>query len=241
MCYDAQNFSTRMLNDKCGYLRLQAQLDLSTPVIGQMVSGYITGWNNYKELFREKLNELKAQSMEYLVIDLRNNIGGFDELGMPLCELLTEDELYAAGGGIRRNGQYTSMTDYYIHGTGEFADLPVVALTNFKCVSAGDATAYNLGMLPNVTLAGITDPCGSSQAVGGISTLSGNIVTVEYPTSLVLNQKNEPNIDPRSDRISRNPVEERIPLDYDAAMAIFCEQEDYELNWALEYLQQQRY
>lgn len=30
----------------------------------------------------------------------------------------------------------------------------------------------------------------------------------------------------------------RIPLDYDAAMAIFRDKEDYELNWAVQYLKE---
>ena len=51
------------------------------------------------------------------------------------------------------------------------------------------------------------------------------------------NGNGDPNIDTRADRISRNPVEERIPLDYDAAMKIFRDKEDYELEWAIQYLE----
>jgi len=45
-------------------------------------------------------------------------------------------------------------------------------------------------------------------------------------------------VDTAHDRISRNPLEVRIPFDYDAAMKIFCEKEDYELAWAMEYLEE---
>lgn len=41
-----------------------------------------------REMFREKLRELKAQRMEYLVIDLRNNYGGRAEVGHALVSLL---------------------------------------------------------------------------------------------------------------------------------------------------------
>jgi hypothetical protein len=37
--------------------------------------------------------------------------------------------------------------------------------------------------------------------------------------------------------VSRNPVEVRIPLDYDAAMAIFRDNKDYELEWATSFLE----
>lgn len=176
--------------------------------------------------------------MEYLVIDLRNNIGGFDELGIALCDLLTTEKQYASGLGIRKNGEYTCISDKWIHGDGEFSDLKVVALTNLYCVSGGDVTAKYLSKLPNVTLAGITDSCGSAQMTGGCCVLTDGIVEVSYPVGLTLDENREPNIDTRSDQISRNPVEVRIPLDYNAAMMIFHDNEDYELQWVLNYLEQ---
>ncbi len=69
--------------------------------------------------------------------------------------------------------------------------------------------------------------------------LSGGEVYVGYPVGLVLDGSGDPNIDTRADRISRNPVEERIPLDYDAAMKIFRDGEDYELEWAMDFLRGQ--
>lgn len=231
-----ENFSTKMLNDKCGYLKLTEETMGSTY---QDYVGYLIGDQKYaREIFREKLKDLKSQGMEYLVIDLRNNSGGFDDIGRALCDLLTDKEWYGDGLGIYRNGEYISVSERRIHGTGEFADLQVVALTNYDCASAGDSTSLYLSKLPNVTVAGITDPCGCNQETGGVSVLSGGIVTVYYPTGLVLNENNEPSIDTRADRISRNPVEERIPLDYDAAMKIFRDKEDYELDWAIKYLEE---
>ena len=90
---------------------------------------------------------------------------------------------------------------------------------------------------PGPELAGITDPCGCNMETGGHIFLSGGTVLISYPVGLVLNGNNEPNIDTRADRVSRNPVEERIPLDYDAAMKIFRDKEDYELDWAVAYLE----
>lgn len=68
--------------------------------------------------------------------------------------------------------------------------------------------------------------------------LSGGVAAMGYPVGLVLNEDGEPNIDTGADRISRNPVEVRIPFDYDAAMRIFHDKEDYELDWAMQYLEQ---
>ena len=229
------NYSTKMLDDKCGYLRLNAE---GTDSGLHDTIGYLTGEHKWaKEMFREKLRDLKSQGMEYLVIDLRNNMGGEDVIGYALCDLLTDKEWYCQGLGKRKNGEYISQSDQYIHGDGEFADLKVIALTNYDCASAGDGTSLLLSKLPNVTLAGITDPNGCDQEIGGFSVLSGGMVIVFFPTGLVLDEDREPNIDTAADRVSRDPVEVRIPFDYDAAMNIFRDKDDYELDWAVKYVE----
>lgn len=229
------NYSTKMLSTNCGYLSLTA---LTTGNTLRDHSGFFSGESTYaKEMFRKKLRKLKEQGMKYLIIDLRNNIGGYDEIGIALCELLTDEDMYASGLGVRKNGEYVGLTEKRIRGDGEFADLKVVALTNFKCISGGDVTARYLSRLPNVTLAGITDPCGSGQMTGGCCALSKDIVEVSYPVGLTLDENGEPNIDPRADRISRDPVEVRIPLDKKAAKMIFRDKKDYELDWAVKYLE----
>lgn len=231
----SSNLGTKMLDDKCGYLSLTAE---TTGSALQDQIAFYSGKSTWsREMFCRKLRKLKEQGMECLVIDLRNNIGGFDEMGIALCELLTTEDMYASGLGIRKNGEYVRLTEKRIHGDGEFSDLKVVALTNLYCISGGDVTAQYLSRLPNVTLAGITDPCGSGQMTGGCCVLSKGIVEVSYPVGLTLGENGEPNIDPRSDRISRNPAELRIPLDYDAAMKIFRDKEDHELEWAVDYLE----
>ncbi|MCR5282447.1 MAG: hypothetical protein K6E18_03685 [Lachnospiraceae bacterium] len=231
----ADNFSAKMLDDKCGYLRVFEEA--TDDGFYDIFVGYMTG-NHAKarEMFREKLRGLKEQGMEYLVIDLRNNDGGYDEIANALCDLFATEDLDHYAVGLRRNGSYKSTAMHGIHGDGEFAGLKVVALTNFGCMSAGDGASLYFSNLPNVTVAGLTDPYGCNQETGGVCALSGGCVYVGFPVGLVLDGNGDPNIDTRADRISRNPVEERIPLDYDAAMKIFCDKEDYELEWAMQYL-----
>lgn len=231
------NFSTKMLDDKCGYLRVLGEQTQSTL---QDYLGYLAGNHTWaREMFREKLRDLKNQGMEYLVIDLRNNTGGFDEIGCALTDLLTTEEWYGQGLGIRKNGKYICTSDHGIHGDGEFADLKVVALTNFNCASAGDGTSLYLSRLPNVTLAGMTKPCGCNQETGGNIMLADGLVSIFYPTGLILDENCVPNIDTRADRVSRNPVKVHIPVDMNAAMQLFSLGNDYELEWARQFLETQ--
>ena len=230
-----ENFSTKMLDDKCGYLRITAES--SDNGFYDIFVGYMTG-NHAKarEMFREKLRGLKSQGMEYLVVDIRNNQGGYDEIPIALCDLFTTEDMNHYAVGIRVNDSYKATSTHGIHGDGEFADLKVLVLTNYGCISAGDGATLYLSMMPNVTVAGLTDSYGCNQETGGISALSGGHVYVGFPVGLVLNGNGDPNIDTRKDCVSRNPVDVRIPFDYDAAMQIFRDKEDYELNWAMQYL-----
>ncbi|MBQ8967150.1 S41 family peptidase [Ruminococcus sp.] len=229
------NFSTKMLDKKCGYIQVLAE---GTESNIHDIAGYLNGDHKWaREMFRKKLRGLKDDGMEYLVIDLRNNMGGNDEVGFALVDLLTDEPMFGLNIGIRSGKEYKPLSDHGIKGDGEFKDLKVIALTNFNCGSAGDSLAEALGKLPNVTLAGITDPAGCNQEVGGMVVLSGGDIVVHYPTGLVLNEKNEVNIDIKADRISRDPVEKRIPLDRDAAMKLFRDKEDYELDWAVKQLE----
>lgn len=231
----SSNFSTKMLNSKCGYFMLCAETTGSQ--LRDMIASY-RGESKYAlKLFRKKLRSLKDKGMEYLVIDLRNNMGGIDAVGCALYELLSDERQYCRGLGIRKNGKYSCVLDQYISGDGEFSDLKVVALTNFECISGGDAVSLYLSKLPNVTLAGITDPNGSGQETGGLCILSDGIVSVGYPTGLILDEKGELFNDTRADRLSRNAAEVRIPLDKAAAMSIFRDKKDYELEWAVNYLE----
>lgn len=230
-----ENFSTKMLDDKCGYLRIT--VELSDDDLYDIFVGYTTG-NHAKarEMFREKLRGLKSQGMEYLVVDIRNNQGGYDEIPIALCDLFTTEDMNHYAVGIRVNDSYKATSTHGIHGDGEFADLKVLVLTNYGCISAGDGATLYLSMMPNVTVAGLTDSYGCNQETGGISALSGGHVYVGFPVGLVLNGNGDPNIDTRKDCVSRDPVDVRIPFDYDAAMQIFRDKEDYELNWAMQYL-----
>ncbi|MBR4224798.1 MAG: hypothetical protein IKR73_08315 [Oscillospiraceae bacterium] len=230
-----ENFAARMLGDRCGYLRITAE---GTDDPDRDLIGYLSGDHKWaREMFREKLRDLRSQGMEELVIDLRNNSGGYDEIGCALCDLLTTEDMFGQGLGIRKDGKYICVSEHGIHGDGEFADLKVVALTNFNCISAGDGTSLYLSRLPNVTLAGITDPYGCDQETGGRCVLTDGIVTVSFPVGLILDEDGVPNIDTRADRISRNGVEVRIPFDRDAAMRMFGDGRDYELEWAVRYLE----
>lgn len=228
---DETEYDYKMLNDEIGYLRIGVEeIDTISDSIG-----YFTG--NHKvarEKYRKSLRELRKNGMKKLVIDIRNNKGGSDEVAMALASLFTKEKIYGYSLGYRSNNKNISLVDHYVLPDGEFSDIKVIVLTNMRCGSAGDGMVLYLSRIDGITIAGLSNPGGIDQETGGFVFMPEGVV-VSYPVGLVLDENNNPNIDVDDTRESRNPVDIKIPLDKNAALRIF-DGKDYELEWAIDYL-----
>lgn len=226
-----EEYVYKMLDDNIGYLRVTAE---ETNVLSDYLA-YLTGNHNFaREKFRKDLRELREKGMEKLVIDIRNNAGGFEEVSTALVSLFTDEDIYAFSLGIKNGKELKSVEDRYILGDGEFSDLEIIVLTGMRCGSAGDGLSLYLSRLDNVIVAGLTNPSGINQETGGYVYMPRNAL-ITFPTGLILDENGNPNIDVDDTRKSRNPLDIKIPLTKDAALKIF-NGEDYELEWAVNYL-----
>ena len=228
---DDKLFDYKMLNDNIGYLKIGAE---EIDSISDNVS-YLTG--NHKvarEKFRTYLRELRNKGMKKLIIDIRNNAGGYEEVATALASLFTKEKMYAFSLGIREKNTLKVLEDRYVLADGEFSDIEVLVLTNMRCGSAGDGMVLYLSRINDITIAGLTNPAGINQEAGGYIFMPEGAI-IDYPIGLVLDQDGNPNIDIDDTRKSRNPVDLKIPLDKEAALKIF-NGIDYELEWAIEYL-----
>lgn len=229
--FDEIEYDYKMLNDEIGYLKIGVE-EINT--ISDSI-GYFTG--NHKkarEMYRKSLSELRKKGMKKLVIDIRNNMGGSDEVSMALASLFTKEKMYGYSLGYRSNNKNVSLVDHYVLSDGEFSDIEVLVLTNMRCGSAGDGMVLYLSRIDGITVAGLSNPGGIDQETGGTVFMPEG-VAVSYPVGLVLDDNNNPNIDVDDTRESRNPVDIKIPLDKKAALRIF-DGKDYELEWAIDYL-----
>ena len=229
--YDDKKIDYKMLNDDIGYLKIGAEeIDTISDI-----TGYLTG--NHKvarEMFRTYLRELREKGMTKLVIDVRNNSGGYDEISTSLVSLFTKEKMYAFSLGIKSKNGLKSVDDRYVINDGEFSDIKVLVLTNMKCASAGDGMVLYLSRIDGIKIAGLTNSSGINQETGGHIYMPKGAI-INYPVGFVLDQNENPNIDVDYTRKSRNPVDIKIPLDKESALKIF-NGEDYELEWAIDYL-----
>lgn len=231
-----KNYSYKMVSDTCGYLQIFDE----TMTFWEKVSIPFTGQaHSVLKKVDRILEDLRAQGMTELIIDIRNNTGGSPYVCTAVASLFAEESFEYTYMECTRDddGKIQKKYPLVIHQNGKWKDLSVVVLANQKTVSAGDIMAELLSMFPNVTLMGMTTSNGSCQATGGLSVLSGGEILVFYPVVLSSDRDGNPMIDTDTSRESRVHLEVEIPLDAVAIETLFGEKhQDYELEYAMNWL-----
>lgn len=226
---EQENFATRMLDDTYGYMRISEE---EHSFFGDMAS-YVTGSNpSVKRMFDEKIKALQNHGMKKLVIDVRNNTGGYSVIPLELTSLFTNKDIYINSMAYVDGEKKEIIRDEYVKKDGKYADLEVIVLTNSRCVSSGDYLVYCMGKCDNVKVVGMTTSTGSSQPVGGNCVMSQEICDIRYPQNWMLDKNGDRFIDTRENRESRIALDEKIPLSAQGVKDMF-QGKDYELEWIL--------
>ena len=229
---DDKKYTHKMINNEIGYIKITQE---KTTEINDYI-GYATGNHKYaREMYRKDLRDLREQGMTKLIIDIRNNGGGYDDITTAFASLFTKETIYAFSLGIKENNHYKKTTDRYIIGDGEFSDIKIVVLTNMNCGSAGDGMVATLSKLKNTTIAGLSEPAGINQETGGEIYMPKGAI-INFPIGPILDKDANPYIDIDYTRKSRTPLDIKIPLTKESALKIF-DNEDHELEWAMNYLE----
>ncbi len=202
------------------------------------------------EEVREKLLKLKENGVNNLIIDLRSNGGGSGMYVKHLLKLIAPkgEHVYAYDGVFDKElVDYLKETDasgkeVYKRGycnTYQGEDLwshgKIIILVNAQTVSAGDHLTKLASAYPNVTVMGFTHTNCSAQGPGMVTFDYG---AFSYSSSLLLNEDGSVFIDTDASRQPTIGLDVQIPLDAEAVKAIFTDGEDYVLEKAMEYLEE---
>ncbi len=190
----------------------------------------------------EKLEEMKAQGKNHVILDMRDNAGGdggmvkaIASVFMPVGEhYYCTDALWSdAQGGYAtdENGRFIKDVDNYITGE-DLWDGKLTIIVNYNSVSAADHFALVMQGMPDVKIIGFTEPNGSAQGVGGI--YFDNDAMLSFSGSLLLDENGDVSVDSGADYESGNGVDIIVPFDEEAVKAIFDEGRDYLMEKALE-------
>ncbi len=226
-----------MLDGRCGYLCIPEE---EYDTFGDIVAALTDDYPAVKELLISRIEQMRARGMDRLIIDLRDNDGGLDVISAAVVSLFTTEEIrtysgFASGGTIVES-KYWKWT---VEADGRYSDIPVVVLVNAGTASAGDILTYDLSTCPNVTVMGITTSWGCAQGVGQTCLLSGGSIRLRYSIMATLDEERNIYIDAGPDRVSGITLDERIPFDMDAVNRMYGLGQDYELEYAMEWIERE--
>ena len=204
---------------------------------------------NYSSLkydITTKLEELKSQGKDHIILDMRDNSGGDGGMVKAIASIFAPvgehyyctDALWsdAAGGYVTdENGRFIPDKANYVTGE-DLWDGKLTIIVNHNSVSAADHLVEVMQGMPDVTVIGFTEPNGSAQGVGGVQ--FDNKTSLSFSGSLLLDENGDVSVDSGSDYESGNDIDIRVPFDETAIRVLFDDEEDYLLMKALEVYSQ---
>lgn len=183
-----------------------------------------------------------------LIVDIRGNHGGFDDLAADICGFFTPapavyevTELFD-----KRSGAFIRYTTS--GKTGELIDAllispqstqflrPVVVLVNPRTISSGEGVAKCINDLPNGAALGFHGTRGSFALAGGAITLPDGLA-LHYPYGRSVDASGLVQLDSKNGVGGVTP-RIRVPKTFANIMA-YAAGVDVELRYAIDYLQQQ--
>ena len=226
----------RILPEGYGYVLVRMEHDLSNP-------GYPT--RIFQE-FQEAITSFVAAGVPGVVVDLRGNYGGSDQLAADLCGFFYSSPSFYEYQEYydKRNGQFLQFTADE-HGLNPFVDNisinpqtpyfdgPVVALVNPGTISSGEGPTMCISQLPNGRVIGFHGTNGSFGMTGGAIQMPGGY-TIEYPYGRSVDENGVIQLDSRNGigGVAPNPW---VPKTLENVLA-FAAGTDVELQYAIKYL-----
>lgn len=230
-----KNFETVMISDDTGYMLRQYE---QSSAFYDILS-YFTNRNSFaKNEFIKDLSAAEEKGMKKLIIDARNNSGGFWANSLEFASLFTTEGFDFAYRGTEVFGKVKYLQKISVPADGRFSHIPVVLLVNGNCVSSGDTFVKLMAQCPNVTVMGITPSNCSCQETGGVSILSDSKFYVYYPVNWLYELDGKRFIDTNETRECTIPLDVQIPITLDLLGTLFGdpEKQDDLLEYALNYL-----
>lgn len=224
-----------MMDDHIAYIRVWGELDLDLSGTGSAPSTVA--------LFQSAVEEAVRSGCDKMILDLRNNVGGLDEMsaallgsfyGVPAFYEYQNDYDYQAG--TRRiirampESEALLITPADTIFTGR-----VIALINQKCVSSGEGLAQGIRNLQNGDTLGFYGTNGSYGLTGSEAVMPGGL-TVAWPAGQSLDHEKIIQIDSRNGAGGIEPTI-RIPMTRERALMV-AQGEDVELREAIRILKE---
>ena len=231
MYYDEKlnNFDTKVINKNTGYIVVNHE---NTDIFKGLICYGIDDASYYMdEILDKKIGNLVNQGISTLIIDLRNNNGGYLVEAEAIASMFTKDSYL-----VLKEAKYNSnlFNKSYLKGNGKYSDLKLIVLVNSNTISSGDILTYLLKKNENTKVIGFTNSNNSSQSIGELILLSGGKFSIVYPTYKALDENNNVFIDSNYNRDATLKLDVRLDLTKDNINDIVYSNDDY--DYLLEYV-----
>ena len=231
MYYDEKlnNFDTKVINKNIGYIVINHE---NSDIFKGLIGYGIDDASYYMdEILDKKIGNLVNQGVSTLIIDLRNNNGGYLVEAEAIVSMFTKDSYF-----VLKEAKYNSnlFNKSYLKGNGKYCNLKLVVLVNSNTISSGDILTYLLKKNENTIVIGFTNSNNSSQSIGGLILLSGGKSSIVYPTYKALDENDNIFIDPDYNRDATLKLDVRINLNKENIKDIVYSNDDY--DYLLEYV-----
>jgi len=227
----------RILPEGYGYVLVRMELDLLNP------GGYPT---RIYQQFQEAISSFVAANLPGVIIDLRGNYGGSDQLAADLCGFFTSSPAFYEEQEYfdKRNGQFLRITasesspnpivDHLsIEPQKPNFSGPVVVLVNPSTKSSGEGPAMGISRLPKGRVIGFYGTNGSFGMVGGRIKMPGGYA-IGYPFGRSVDHNGVVQLDSRNGVGGVAPGL-RVPKTLENVLALAAGT-DVELQFAIKYL-----
>ncbi len=226
----------KVLDGNIGYIKIWGELDIDLKSEGKTPSTL--------GLFRAALTEFNKAKLKGLIVDIRNNVGGFDSMAADmLASFYQEEVLYeyvkyfnpnTGSWEYYRNvdpaGKKPIKPGLYIRPVEPFFGGPVIALINSKCVSTCEGLAMGIRNLPRGETVGFYGTNGSFGMAGDEALMPGGL-KIGWPFGQSLDKYRQVQLDSR-EGVGGVAPSIRTSMTEAAAMRV-AKGEDVELEHAI--------
>jgi carboxyl-terminal processing protease len=222
---------TRMLDGNIFYIKLWGELDADLKETGTAPSTL--------ELFQKAIDTANAQNAASVILDIRNNLGGLDEMSAAILgsfynekTLYEYQNIYNEATGKRELQPVNGEDALYIEPSKNYFGGRIVCLINQKCVSSGEGIAMGIKNLPNGETLGYYGTSGSF-GLAGAEIKMPNGLTVHFPFGQSLNKEHSIQLD-STNGVGGVTPSVRIEMTVERAIRT-ANGEDVELEEAIDY------
>jgi len=205
--FESPTVEYRLLSGNYGYLRIKAIIDLDAVRSGTDDPHMLFG--TVYDKFHEAMDYFVKRNVQGVIVDLRGNAGGSDQLASRLAGFFYRDKAFYERqmyfNALTNRFELRTFVDYsdeivdalYIEPQSPYVDRPVIAIVDPGTISSGEGLAMGIQNAEKGHVVGFYGTNGSFGMTGGEVDMPGGI-HISYPYGRSLNEEGAIQLDSRN-------------------------------------------